>query len=368
MQFISKLDRYIGAEIVRIFVAILVILVLILIGGTFVKMLRLAASGGISPDSVMILMGLEALRLSGRLVPAAFFFATVMALGRMYQDQEMTALFSSGVSPWRLVASTVLIALPIMAFSAWMMLVISPSSGRVIAQVYAQNQDAILFSALEAGRFHEANDGQLIFYSASITDNDDGSNDVFIHQKKADGSIVIIKAANAQRGLDPETGLQEMQLLNGHQYDAKIGNAAMTTIDFDLLSLQVGLRSSGEISARMSHMSTLQLLDNDGLNYRVELQSRLLFPLSVLAFGLLAIPLSRSSARKSAYARVIFAVFVYILFKVLSDSAETWALKSVTPAWMGLWWIIVLMIAMTLLLLLFDQYRFRWRGVLRAKA
>jgi len=368
MQFISKLDRYIGAEILRIFVAILVILVLILMGGTFVKMLRLAASGGISPDSVMILMGLEALRLSGRLVPAAFFFATVMALGRMYQDQEMTALFSSGVSPWRLVASAVLIALPIMAFSAWMMLVISPSSGRVIAQVYAQNQDAILFSALEAGRFHEANDGQLIFYSASSAKGDKDSNDVFIHQKKSDGSVVIIKSATAQRGLDPDTGVQAMLLQDGHQYEGKVGDAAMTQIDFDALNLQIGFRESGAISTRMSHISTLDLLGHDRLNYRVELQSRLLFPLSVLAFGLLAIPLSRSSARKSAYARVIFAVFVYIIFKVLSDSAETWSLKGVTPAWMGLWWIIAVMIAVTFVMLLFDQYRFKWRGVLRAKA
>ena len=367
MQLISKLDRYIGVEILRIFIAILVILVLILIGSTFVKMLNMAASGAISPNSVMILMGLETLRLSGRLVPAAFFFATVMALGRMYQEHEMSALFSSGISPFRLVGSSMLIALPVVLASVWLTLVISPVSGRVIAQVYAQNQDALMLSALEPGRFHEAREGELIYYSGLSPSGQGDSTDIFIHQKKTDGTLRIIKAKDAQRGLDPETGLQSLILQAGHQYEGKVGEAEMRLVDFDELHLQLGPQKSGELRARMSQISTRDLLNTTQPAYRVELQSRLLFPLSVIAFGLLAIPLSRSSARKSAYARVIFAVFVYIIFKILSDSAETWMLKNVTPQWMGMWWVIALMLALTIAMLFFDQYRFRWRGWLRAK-
>ena len=73
------LERYIGYEILRIFLVILVVLSLILLGGSLVKVLKLAASGVIPADSVFTLIFLELLRLGGRLIPAAFFFSVTVS-------------------------------------------------------------------------------------------------------------------------------------------------------------------------------------------------------------------------------------------------------------------------------------------------
>ena len=116
------LERYIGYEILRIFLVILVVLSLILLGGSLVKVLKLAASGVIPADSVFTLIFLELLRLGGRLIPAAFFFATVMTLGRLYQDQEMTVLQSSGLGLGKVRRMVILVAVPMALISAWLML------------------------------------------------------------------------------------------------------------------------------------------------------------------------------------------------------------------------------------------------------
>ena len=68
---LTLIDRYITREIFKVFVSILLILLLVLVGGSFVKLLQLAAEGDIANEVVFTLLGLEIFRLAGRLIPPA---------------------------------------------------------------------------------------------------------------------------------------------------------------------------------------------------------------------------------------------------------------------------------------------------------
>ncbi|MEJ2322112.1 MAG: LptF/LptG family permease [Gammaproteobacteria bacterium] len=118
----------------------------------------------------------------------------------------------------------------------------------------------------------------------------------------------------------------------------------------------------------LSSMPTLDLLGENSLKASIELQSRLLLPLSVIAFGLLAIPLSRSSPRKSSYLNLVLAVVFYMTFMALLKSADQWMLLGLTPAWMGLWWILVVMFLIAPVIEGYDQMRFRLARRRRAAA
>ena len=361
MQLISRLDRYVGSEILRIFAVILFVLVMILVGGSLIKMLRLAASGSVSPDSVFTLLGLEILRLSGRLIPVSFFFATVMALGRMYQDQEMTVLFSSGISPYRMFRVVFLVSIPMTLISVWLVMNIYPTAGRVVEHINSQHRDAILLSSMEGGRFYEARDGQLVFY-AETSDLETGElKDVFLHQRKDDGSVSVTVANKGIHLADETTSKRQVILRDGHQYDAIPGSSEATIVNFDEFNITINARQPVERRVRLKAVSTLDLLDDDSLEASVELQTRLIFPLSVIAFGILAVPLSRSNIRQSAYLRVVFAVGIYLIFMTMISSAETWMLKGATPRWMGVWWIISLMVALAFAMVISDQARFKMR-------
>jgi lipopolysaccharide export system permease protein len=355
MQLLSRLDRYVGYEIIRIFAAILVILTLILVGSSLIRVLRTAASGGISPDSVLTLMSLELLRLAGRLVPVAFFFATVMALGRMYQEQEMTALFSSGVSPYRLFKIVGIVALPMVIATAWLVMVIYPATGRVSEHITTQFRDQLLLSSMEGGRFYESNQGSLVFY-AEASDIDTGElSNVFLHQRKDDGTITVTVSDKGIHQVDEVTGLRRVILKNGYQYQAIPGAMETNQVDFDEFIITVNRPPQKERRIRLRSVDTAELLKMPDRDARIEFESRLVFPLSVVAFGFLAVPLSRSRVRQSAYLRVLLAVVVYVLFTMLTNSAETWAEKGVTPLWMGVWWVPAMMILVVALLLALDH-------------
>ena len=350
------LERYIGYEILRIFLAILVVLSLILLGGSLVKVLKLAASGVIPADSVLTLIFLELLRLGGRLIPAAFFFATVMTLGRLYQDQEMTVLQSSGLGLGKVRRMVILVAIPMARMSSWLMLWVYPVSASIAEDLKNQHQEALLLAAMGSGRFYEARDGKLVFYAESSDSG--GLRNLFIQVEKRDG-ISLVTAEKGSHYVDPVSGLRHVVLHDGREYNGSPGSNDFSALKFDEYEIAVNAPEQKARSKRPKHMHTTELLELGNLEASVELQSRLVFPLSVIAFGLLAIPLSRSSPRKSSYLNVVLAVVLYLIFMALLKSADQWMLRKMTPEWLGMWWVVALMLLIALFLDNYDTLRFR---------
>lgn len=357
MLNLTILDRYISSEILRIFAVILTVLVLILVGGVLVQMLRLAAGGSIPPESIITLASLEALRLSGRLIPAAFFFATVMALGRMYQDQEMTVLQSSGVGPLRIIRIVAVAALPMVLISAWLVLWLYPVAGRVSDELKMQHKDAVLLSAIGAGRFYEARGGELVFYAESVDAASGSLENIFI-QIRPKKELVIVTSDKGRHFLNEITNRRQVVLENGNEYIGFPGSETFSIMHFDKYAIEINAATGAKARFDVSNVDTLDLLSVDGIKAKADLQSRLLFPLSVMAFALLAIPLSRGSPRSSPYTRIIFSVITFLVFMVLTKSAEKWMVKGMTPEWIGVWWIIFSILAATGAIFAFDRWRF----------
>ena len=350
------LERYIGYEILRIFLAILVILSLILLGGSLVKVLKLAASGVIPADSVLTLIFLELLRLGGRLRPAAYVFATVRTLGRLDQDQQMPLLQSSGLGLGKVRRMVILVAIPMALISSWLMLWVYPVSASIAEDLKNQHQEALLLAAMGSGRFYEARDGKLVFYAESSDSG--GLRNLFIQVEKRDG-ISLVTAEKGSHYVEPVSGLRHVVLHNGREYNGSPGSNDFSALSFDEYEIAINAPEQEVRSKRPKHMHTTELLELGSLKANVELQSRLVFPLSVIAFGLLAIPLSRSSPRKSSYLNVVLAVVLYLIFMALLKSADQWMLREMTPEWLGMWWVVALMLLIALVLDNYDTLRFR---------
>lgn len=352
------LDRYVGYEILRIFLVILIVLSLILFGGSLVKMLKLASSGTIPTDSVATLIFLELLRLSGRLIPAAFFFAVVMALGRMYQDQEMTVLQSSGIGMNRVRRIILVIGIPIALVSAWLTLWVYPVSARVAEDLKNQHQEAVLLAAMGSGRFYEARGGKLVFYAERAETSSGELGNVFIQVRKRDG-VSLVTAKTGKHFMNETSGLRHVVLYDGREYNGKPGSNDFSALHFDEYEIVLNAPEKQNRRVDLNGAGSLALLRQDGLYSNIEFQSRVLFPLSVIAFGFLAIPLSRSSPRKSSYLNVVFAVIFYLVFMALLKSADKWMLFGITPEWIGLWWILVLMLAIAAIIEGYNGMRFK---------
>ena len=349
MQPVTLIDRYITREIFKVFVAIVVILLLVLVGGSFVKLLQLAAEGDIASEVVFRLLGLEILRLGGRLLPPAFFFSALLVMGRMYRDNEMMVLATAGIGMTSLYRLVLLLAVPVSLVTVWLTVFLSPSISYLTKRIQLEQKDAVIVAAMDAGRFMESNRGDIVLYAESSNDDKSVLNNLFVQQRQG-GRVAIAAAARGHHRRDEETGLRIVTLEDGIRYEGPIRTPELTVLEFGEYSMWINPTDTGDLRKRYATWAVSALWNEDSLNASAELQKRLSHPLSLLAFALLAVPLSRSMPREGVYGRVLAAVLAYLVAAGLTQVAGTWMVKEVTPAWMGTWWVPTLMVLLALYL------------------
>ena len=105
------IDRHISWEIMRPFCTGLGLLVLIFIGFSAARQLSLAAEGQLDMLTAFKLIGLNTLITLEILLPSAFFFSVLSAIGRLYRDSEMSAFYAAGVSRARILEAVLKLAL-----------------------------------------------------------------------------------------------------------------------------------------------------------------------------------------------------------------------------------------------------------------
>lgn len=357
---LTLIDRYITREIFKVFVSILVILLLVLVGGSFVKLLELAAEGDIANEVVFTLLGLEILRLAGRLIPPAFFFAILFVLGRMYRDNEMTVLATTGIGTGRLYWLVSWLAVPVALVTVWLSVFLYPSISYLANRIKLEQQDAVLVAAMDAGRFVESTRGDMVLYAKARGDAKNSLEHLFVQHRES-GKLAILTAAAGRHHLDPETGLRVVTLEDGMRYEGQIANRAMTVLEFGAYDMWVNPVSTDVLERKYSTWSTQALWGAKEIKARAELQKRFSHPFSLLAFTLLAVPLSRSMPRQGVHGRIVSAIFVYLVAVGLGEIAATWMVKGVTPSWLGTWWVPAMMFILGLILAAHEAFPRWWR-------
>jgi lipopolysaccharide export system permease protein len=150
---------------------------------------------------------------------------------------------------------------------------------------------------------------------------------------------------------------------DGLRYEGNIGKPEMTVVEFGDYSMWINPADTADVRKRYSTWATSALWQERSLKASAELQNRFSYPLALIAFALLAVPLSRSMPREGVYGQVVLAILVYLMASGLSQVASTWMLKGVTPRWMGTWWVVALMLVLALFLARRDlAHGLRGRG------
>ena len=351
---IPIIDRYVTREIFFVFSGIVAVFILVLMGGSLVRLLQMVAGGDIGKDAIFTLLGLETLRMLGRLMPPAFFFAALIVLGRMYRDNEITVLESSGIGVSRLFRLVLMLAVPMTLISLWLTLFIYPSTTYLTMRIKLEQQDAVLVASMDAGRFVESDNGQFVLYTESRGDGPGSLNRVFA-QHRLKYKLGIVTAMQASHYKDEATMQRVLKLEDGVRYERSWGEErSHTLLDFGEFEMRINPSSTERLHERYKTRATADLLNDAHLGAQAELQSRITHPLSLLAFALLAVPLSRALPRQTVQGRIVIAIFVYVLFTGLNEVAATWMVKEVTPAGLGTWWVIGLIFAAAFVLIMRD--------------
>ncbi|MCW8847301.1 MAG: LPS export ABC transporter permease LptF [Sedimenticola sp.] len=351
------IDRYILREVSKSFFAVMTVLMLIVVSQSYIRILQDAVSGAITNEVMTRLLGLEVLQVLGPVTPPTFFFAILYTLGRMYRDSEMTALAAGGVGLKRIYRAFALAAIPVALLVAWFTLGLVPWVNANKAEIMNQQKDesAELGMAV-AGRFNEFSKGGLVFYVEKMSDDKRRMRNIFV-QNRQHGKLGLITAAEGHQYIEPDTGDQYLVLSRGHRYEGTPGNNEYAVGDFAKYAILIdkGDQQAGVIPSKA--IPTRDLIGSDDLHLQAELELRLMFPVAVLVFTILSVPLSKSMPREGIYGRLMLALLFYVLFLNLQAVSGNWMTSGATPAWLGRWWVHPFMLLLGAAVMLYKSPR-----------
>lgn len=355
----KKLDSYLFREFAQATFAALVILLIVSLGGVFADVLGEIARGRIPATLILSQLGLRMLRYMPLVLPLALMLGVMLAVGRLYRDSEMPVLTSIGVGPRRILRPLMWLVLPMVGFIALVSLWLGPWAFDYSKQMVETGNRSLLVAGIEPGRFIELPGGGGVIYVGGMSKDGSKLARVFIYRENP----TRLDVTNALNGALVVEGSERYLLLNdGFRVEGPLAVGR----DYRLMryaSNELRLPSTDGASSAddPERLSTFALVADPRPEANAQLHYRLTPPLLALAFALLAVPLARSAPRQTRYGRMLLGFLAYLVGMNMMLLGTEWLAKGKMPAFAGLWWLTLPLLALGIWLYA-DDGRMRARG------
>ena len=331
------ITRYLLREIVGPFVIVLTVLAVLFTSFGAASFLSDAVNGLLPTDTLVQVIGLRTLIALEMLIPISLYLSVVMALGRLYADSEITALFALGLTPARVMGIVLGLSLCTALVVAGLSLVVRPWAYTRAHELASLAAASLNTNSMEAGTFYGGSNGNRTIFIERRTGPAAPAGGVFVQLRLRGGGTRIIYARSVE--LMPYAGEgSQMHLTDAHVYDVgqnDSGSDVVLNANDLVLHLPSPTVDPPEYSAVAA--STAQLTSSDSGADIAELQWRLSTSCSTLLLGLLGVPLSRTRPRQHKNAKVGIAILIYAGYYLFYESARTWVQTGVIPPFPGIW-------------------------------
>jgi lipopolysaccharide export system permease protein len=353
-RFIRVLDRMIAWDLLKTISAVLSIIVIIIVSRKFIKILALAIEGTISGSTAMDILGLKTIVVIVNFLPAAIFMGILMVLGRMYKEQEMSAISSAGGGAGTLYRAVFLLILPLVVVTAGLSLYAAPWAEEQMLLLTSKDMETADLRGIAAGRFTEYSHGDLVFYTEEI-DSHLRMHNIFI-QDRQHGKPNII---NAKYGLLKELPTGKYVVLEkGERSQGAPGSKDFVLETFSEYAVRIDKKTT-PINYNREAVASYQLLHSDEMIDKLQLQKRFSSPFGVLFLSFLAVPLAKLSPRGGVYGSLMYAFSIYFVYGNINQVNYSWQLHEVIPVWLGYIWVYLFLLVLGGGLLI-RVYGLRW--------
>ncbi len=333
----SILTRYLLKQFGLGVLAVASVLMLIYLSNRVAVLLARVAAGELAGDVVFTLLFLKSIDNLSLVIPPAFFIAVLLALGRMYRDQEITVLAACGVGPRQIYRALLLFSLPLTLALAGLVFAVGPWSAALGERLKADAQQRADVSGISAGRFKESRNGEVVFYTEALSADRTRFEGVFL-QNQSGERLGVMVAESGHELIDPASGDRYLVLVNGRRYEGEPGRADYRIVEFARYGVRIEDRPPRDAaSLTLDARPTLELWRGGGSAEFAQLHARLAVPLSALLLGLLAVPLSRTSPRQGRYGKLFLAILIYVLYANVLVMSENWLARGLIPSAAGMW-------------------------------
>ncbi len=347
------IGRYLLREILGPFAVMLTVLCVLFMSYGVAGFLSDAVSGLLPLNMIAQVIGLQTLIALEMLIPISLYLAVVMALGRLYADSEMTALFALGWTSARLMGVVFGLSLCTAVIVAALSLVARPWAYARSHALSRAAEASLNSNNMQAGTFYVTGDGERTIYIGRRERPAAPAGGVFVQLRLRGGGTRIIYAVSIEQ-LPAADGGTWFHLSRAHVYDldadGSAGEVALNARDLELHlgNSSVSAPEYSAVAASTSHLRSLASAPDIA-----EFQWRESTSVTTLLLGLLAVPLSRAHPRQPRNAKVGIALLIYAGYYLFYESARTWVQIGVLPPIPGLW-IAPAALALVLILALFE--------------
>jgi lipopolysaccharide export system permease protein len=316
-------DSTLRKDLSRTFGATLVVILTIVLTMFLIRTLGQAASGGIAPQDVVLILGYTALGHLSTMLSLSLFIAVVSTLGRMYRDSEMTIWFASGLGLRRFIKPVVQMGAPVVFVVAALTLLIYPWTNQQSAQLKSRYEQRSDLSRVAPGQFQSSKDGSRVFFIDRETEDTRQGRNVFILSTQPRGeSLTTARSGHIAT-------LAEAHFLvldSGQRHEQHVATGEKTVAHFESYQIEVGsVSNSASDTLQPKARSSLELLMLVGdARAQGELTWRLGLALGAANLMLLGIGLSATQPRRASNWNLLFALLAFVVYYNLITLSQTW--------------------------------------------
>ncbi len=333
------IDRYLIVEIVQTLLAVLFVLLLIFMGRYFAIFLADAAAGEITGGVVVDLLLLRTMSALNLMLPFALYIAVLLAFGRLYKDNEMTALAASGVTTPRILLTVfslgLIFSLLVGVFSLWL----SPWAERQRSSITAESEKSSMLQNVLPGQFNEiGRRNDLVFYVEEVSDDNKNLSNVFA-QIRSKNTMDVFSANKGYQYQDETTGDTYLVLIDGFRYQGLPGKQDFLIQEYEKNAIRIVEPNIAQKGRRNRSETTSELLERGKPSDQAELQWRISMPITTLLLAMLGVLISRTSPRQGRFAKLFIAILIYIIYSNAISIGRTWIEQNKVPVEVGVWWV-----------------------------
>jgi lipopolysaccharide export system permease protein len=344
---LTIIDKYIVKELLAAFLAVIFVLLIIVLSTEVVHLLKWVSQGVIPISAFMAYLTNSLFEFSVVLIPLSLLMGILLAFGRLYHDSEMSAIMSAGIGPMKWYRPLMMIAVPVTLLLFVLLMYVKPVITHQRALITAEVKSRAEVDTLSVGQFNRANRGDTVLFLESKDDEDQKINNVFFQHHREDSHLDL--AASTSHYYDDD-GRQYMMMHNGTHYVGKAGQADFRIIKYKDYGVFIDRRQMPvHLSEKSRSLSELWYSD-DPVD-KAELQWRFTIPLATIIVAVMALPLSHTSPRSGRYGKLAIALVIYLIYSNMLGVGKTWIVQEKVPVWVGTWWVHVIAIIITFILL-----------------
>ena len=316
--------RYLATQVLATSFAVAGLLTVILMSSRVIQFFEKAANGKIAVDLLTAVLWYRLPGFLELILPLGLFIGLLLALGRLYLDNEMAVLAAAGIGPshvirWLLPATALVTALTALMALWW-----SPSGVAESDRIYAEQANRSTFELIQPGRFQRV--GERMLYADMSPDKSTLRSVILLETRPAPANAVadgerqvIVRAREGRRVQDPELGPDTVELLDGERWLLRPGAADYQRVAFERYRLRLRQAEVPVTDNNLAALSTPALwqIHADSPKASAEWGWRISLVFMVPIIALLALPLAKVNPRQGRYLKLLPAIVLYLSYVVL---------------------------------------------------